>query len=275
MNSYIKWIHSFLLCQQHRDNVHQSDRRLPSLILQKYAIHFCCIYLWSERHHCTPHAISNQRILHVGLHQNLRGSTRMQLPPGPQRNGQLLQGPRSTYLRQQDEYSACPPAQPLLQCCGTCNCHFQGEFHCRLSHGQHAVPPPTLGWNFPPSQAHLKPTALLPMQPNHLSKHWIVRRDWIQQNSPCTDRYKSSGIQQPRQGYILGATRHQQFLHGTGKQPLQLPKILHPAVGFLAPSQRYSTIEEEEVCWLWPEKKWLLEKVKEGVVVVPKRKLWA
>jgi hypothetical protein len=46
-------------------------------------------------------------------------------------------------------------------------------------------------------------------------------------------------------------------------------------VGLLAPSQRYSTIEEEEACWLWPENKWLLEKVKEGVVVVPKRKLQA
>ncbi len=34
------------------------------------------------------------------------------------------------------------------------------------------------------------------------------------------------------------------------------------AIGLLAPSQRYSTIEGEEVCWLWPEKKWLLEKVK-------------
>ncbi len=45
--------------------------------------------------------------------------------------------------------------------------------------------------------------------------------------------------------------------------------------GLLAPSQRYSTIEEGEVCGLWPEKKWLSEKVKEGAVVVPKRKLWA
>ncbi len=33
-------------------------------------------------------------------------------------------------------------------------------------------------------------------------------------------------------------------------------------------------IEEEEVCQLWPEKKCLLEKVIEGAVVVPKRKLW-
>jgi hypothetical protein len=46
-------------------------------------------------------------------------------------------------------------------------------------------------------------------------------------------------------------------------------------VGLLAPSQRYRAIEKEEACQLWPEKKWLLEKVKEGVVVVPKRKLWA
>ncbi len=45
-------------------------------------------------------------------------------------------------------------------------------------------------------------------------------------------------------------------------------------VGLLASSQRYSMIKEEEACWLWPEKKLLLEKVKEGVVVVPKRKLW-
>jgi hypothetical protein len=45
-------------------------------------------------------------------------------------------------------------------------------------------------------------------------------------------------------------------------------------VDLLAPSQRYSTIKEEEACQLWPENKWLLEKVKEGVVVVPNRKLW-
>jgi hypothetical protein len=47
------------------------------------------------------------------------------------------------------------------------------------------------------------------------------------------------------------------------------------AVGLLAPSQRYNTIEGEEACRLWPEKKCLLEKVIEGVVVVQKRKLWA
>ncbi len=52
-------------------------------------------------------------------------------------------------------------------------------------------------------------------------------------------------------------------------------KFSRPAVGLLAPSQRYSMIKEEEVCRLWPEKKWLLEKVKEDVVVVPKWKLWA
>ncbi len=47
------------------------------------------------------------------------------------------------------------------------------------------------------------------------------------------------------------------------------------AIGLLAPSQRYSTIEGEEACQLWPEKKWLLEKKLEGVVVVPKWLLWA
>ena len=46
------------------------------------------------------------------------------------------------------------------------------------------------------------------------------------------------------------------------------------AVGLLVRSQWYSTIEGEEACQLWPEKKWSLEKVLEGVVVVPKRKLW-
>jgi hypothetical protein len=46
-------------------------------------------------------------------------------------------------------------------------------------------------------------------------------------------------------------------------------------VGLSAPSQRYSTIKEEEACQLWPEKKWLLENEKEDVVVVPKRKVWA
>ncbi len=45
-------------------------------------------------------------------------------------------------------------------------------------------------------------------------------------------------------------------------------------VSLLTPSQRYSMIEEEEACQLWPEKKWLLEMVIEGVVVVSKRKLW-
>ena len=53
------------------------------------------------------------------------------------------------------------------------------------------------------------------------------------------------------------------------------PHLCCPAIGLLAPSQRYSTIEEEEACRLWPEKKWLVEKVKDCVVVVPKRKLWA
>ncbi len=53
-------------------------------------------------------------------------------------------------------------------------------------------------------------------------------------------------------------------------QTSRTPKIV---VGLLAPSQRYSTIEEEEACRLWPEKKWLLEEVKKGIVVVPKRKL--
>jgi hypothetical protein len=61
-------------------------------------------------------------------------------------------------------------------------------------------------------------------------------------------------------------------LTGTFKDLL---KAAGSAKGHLDPSQRYSTIKEEEACWLWPEKKWLLEKVKEGVVVVPKRKLWA
>ncbi len=51
--------------------------------------------------------------------------------------------------------------------------------------------------------------------------------------------------------------------------------VAEATVGLLAPSQRYSTIKKEEASWLWPEKKWLLEKVKEGVVLVPKRKLWA
>jgi hypothetical protein len=50
--------------------------------------------------------------------------------------------------------------------------------------------------------------------------------------------------------------------------------LYYPAVGLLAQSQRYSTIEGEEVCQLWPKKKWLLEKVKDCVVVVQKRKLW-
>ncbi len=45
------------------------------------------------------------------------------------------------------------------------------------------------------------------------------------------------------------------------------------AVGLLAPSQRYSRIEGEEACRLWPEKKWLLEKVKYCVVVVPKMEI--
>jgi hypothetical protein len=45
------------------------------------------------------------------------------------------------------------------------------------------------------------------------------------------------------------------------------------AIGLLAPSQRYSTIKEEEACRLLPEKKRLLGKVKVGVVVLLKRKL--
>jgi hypothetical protein len=56
-----------------------------------------------------------------------------------------------------------------------------------------------------------------------------------------------------------------------------VPKEGSPsAVGLLAPSQRYSTIKEEEACRLWPEKKEAvtIREVKVGVVVLPKRKLW-
>ncbi len=37
------------------------------------------------------------------------------------------------------------------------------------------------------------------------------------------------------------------------------PSIRPSAISLLAPSQGYSTLEEEEACWLWPEKKWLEE----------------
>ncbi len=63
---------------------------------------------------------------------------------------------------------------------------------------------------------------------------------------------------------------------GIRDQSLCAILLMYPSViSLLDPSQRYSTIEEEEACRLWPEKKWLLEKVKEDVVVVPKWKLWA
>jgi hypothetical protein len=52
-----------------------------------------------------------------------------------------------------------------------------------------------------------------------------------------------------------------------------IPESYDCVVGRLVPSQRYSTIKEEEACQLWPEKKWLVEKIKEGVVVVPKNKI--
>jgi hypothetical protein len=54
---------------------------------------------------------------------------------------------------------------------------------------------------------------------------------------------------------------------------LQMLSEHKTAVGLLARSQRYSTIEEEEACRLWPEKKWLVQKVKDCVAVVPKKEI--
>jgi hypothetical protein len=42
--------------------------------------------------------------------------------------------------------------------------------------------------------------------------------------------------------------------------PCQIANPLLPLVSFSAPSQRYSTVEEEEVCRLWPEKNRLLSR---------------
>ncbi len=64
------------------------------------------------------------------------------------------------------------------------------------------------------------------------------------------------------------ATRNQQSVV-VDTDTVILPITDH-VLGLLAPSQRYSTIEEEEVCQLRPEKKWLLEEKKDGVMTEQK-----
>ncbi len=89
-------------------------------------------------------------------------------------------------------------------------------------------------------------------------------------NDIVVDNAECSGVVHLHWGRRLGmAYEFEGMAGGNGFSAVDV------ALSLSAPSQGYSTVEEEEACRLWPEKKWLLEMVKEDVVVVPKWKLWA
>ena len=60
---------------------------VSSSFVQEYAIHFCCVHLRPQRHHCPPNAKPHRRILHRRIHRSLPHSTSTAISACTQRHG--------------------------------------------------------------------------------------------------------------------------------------------------------------------------------------------